>query len=73
MATKRIYTVCDNSTGKTRLVRASHPNAALMHVARATWAVRVATQTDLEQEIKAGTKVEEPGEPASDDGQGNLP
>lgn len=64
MATKRIYTVCDNKAGTTRLVRASHPNAALMHVARSAWGVRVATQTDLEQEFKAGTKVEEAGEKA---------
>lgn len=72
MAAKRIYTVCDNNTGTTRLVRATHPNAALMHVARHTWAVRVATQTDLEQELKAGTKVEEPGEPPAPNTQGEL-
>lgn len=71
MATKRIYSITKD--GVQRLVRASHPNAALMHVARATWAVRVATQADLEQGFKAGTKVEEPGEPAPADGQGALP
>ena len=73
MVTKRIYTVCDNKTGTSRLVRASHPNAALMHIARSAVSVRVATQTDLEDAFKAGTKVEEPGEQPAADGQGTLP
>ena len=42
-----------------------------MHVARGTYQVRVATQGDLEQAFKAGTKVEEIGDPAPD-GQGEL-
>lgn len=69
MATKRIYTLCDDKTGVTRLVRAGHPNAVYMHAARTTWSVRVATQADLEQGFKAGTKVEEAGDkPAEPEG-----
>ncbi len=68
--TKRIYSVTKD--GVQRLVRATHPNPALMHVARATYSVRVATQADLEAAFKAGIPVEEPGAKA-DDGQGTLP
>jgi hypothetical protein len=69
--TKRIYSVTKD--GVQRLVRATHPNPALMHVARGTFSVRVATQSDLEQAFKAGTKVEEVGEHPAGDGQGTLP
>lgn len=69
--TKRIY--CVTKDGAQRLVRATHPNPALMHVARGTYQVRVATQSDLEQAFKAGTKVEEVGEQPAADGQGTLP
>lgn len=54
----RIYTVADNATGKQRLVRATHPAPALLHVARGAFAVRVATQEDLEQLLPAGVQVE---------------
>jgi len=60
MASSRIYAVKHGDT--MRLVRASHPNTALMHVARGEHSVRVATQTDLENAFKAGIKVEEPGQ-----------
>jgi hypothetical protein len=53
MATStRIYKVGD------RLVRAAHPSTALMHVARETHPVRVATQDDLEDLLAKGVKVE---------------
>ena len=64
--TRRIYAV--KAGDKTRLVRATHPNTALMHVARGQYSVRVATQTDLEVAFKTGTLVEEPGAaPAGDE------
>lgn len=57
MTTKtRIYTIATGE--KTRLVRASHPNNALMHAAREMFSVRVATQDDLENLISVGVKVE---------------
>ena len=68
--TKRIY--CVTKDGVQRLVRATHPNPALMHVARVTYSVRVATQADLEAAFKAGIQVEEIGSKA-DDGQAALP
>lgn len=68
--TKRIYSVTKD--GVQRLVRATHPNPALMHVARGTYQVRVATQGDLEQAFKAGTKVEEIGDHVPAEGQGEL-
>ena len=43
--TKRIY--CVTKDGVQRLVRATHPNPALMHVARVTYSVRVATQAEF--------------------------
>ena len=66
MATKRIYAIQQGDA--VRLVRASHPNAALMHVARGTYATRVATQTDLERAFKAGVQVEEPDQKATGEG-----
>lgn len=66
MATKRIYTIEQGE--RVRLVRASHPNAALMHVARDTFTTRVATQTDLERAFKAGVQVEEPDQKSSTEG-----
>lgn len=66
MATKRIYAIQEGE--RVRLVRASHPNAALMHVARGTYATRVATQTDLERAFKAGIQVEEPDQKAAGEG-----
>ena len=60
MATQtRIYTVSDKQTGDARLVRATHPTHALMHVARVAYAVRVASQDDLIQMIPQGVEVED--------------
>lgn len=62
MATStRIYVVTDTTTEGARmqrLVRATHPSTALMHVARAAFGVRVASQEDLEELLGAGVKVE---------------
>jgi hypothetical protein len=55
----RIYTVCDNSSGTSRLVRATHPSHALMHVARGAYSVRVSTQEDLADMLPTGTAVED--------------
>lgn len=57
-AQTRIYTICDNSTGVSRLVRASHPSHALMHVARGAFSVRVSTQEDLTDLLPGGVQVE---------------
>jgi hypothetical protein len=59
MATQtRVYTVCDNETGTSRLVRAGHPSHALMHVARGAYSVRVASQDDLIDSLAGGAEVE---------------
>lgn len=55
-AATRIYTVSDGQ--RDRLVRATHPSHALMHVARGALTVRVATQTDLETLLPSGVEVE---------------
>lgn len=55
MAT-RIYIVTDGAIS--RLVRATHPSHALMHVVRDNYTVRVASQDDLETQISKGVKVE---------------
>lgn len=52
----RIYHI--NLEGIPYLVRAAHPSAALMHVARNVASVRVATQDDLVNCIADGIKVE---------------
>lgn len=52
----RIYFVAVE--GVPYLVRAAHPSAALMHVARNVAAVRVASQDDLVNCIADGIKVE---------------
>lgn len=52
----RIYTVSDGKAD--RLVRATHPSNALMHVARGAFTVRVASQDDLERLLKSGATVE---------------
>ena len=63
MATaSRIYIV--SKDGASRLVRATHPSSALMHVAR-DYACRVATQDDLVACIADGTKVENAKEEAT--------
>lgn len=62
MATERIYCVKgkpdENGKREERLVRASHPSTAQMHVARDTYEVGVATQNDLERLLSQGIKVE---------------
>lgn len=58
MATQqRIYLVTIGESD--RLVKASHPAAALMHVARHIASVRVATQTDLIDCLTDGVEVED--------------
>lgn len=52
----RIYLI--NLEGIPYLVRAAHPSAALMHVARNVASVRVASQDDLLNCIADGVKVE---------------
>ena len=62
MAKDRIYFVGNDTSA--RLVRASRQGPALMHVARGTLTVRVATQNDLELLLAKGVKVEDAdGEP----------
>lgn len=62
MAAERIYCVKgkpdENGVREKRLVRASHPSTALMHVARDTYETAVATQNDLEELLSQGIKVE---------------
>lgn len=52
----RIYIVTIDKTD--RLVRATHPSHALMHVARDIAAVKVASQDALLQCFESGIKVE---------------
>jgi len=56
---QRTYRV-DGHDGKPRLVRTSHPNNALRHVAETAFTVRVATQDDLIELLPQGVKVEQP-------------
>lgn len=56
MAKDRIYFVANGDVK--RLVRAPRIGPALMHVAKSTHTVRVATQNDLEALLAAGVKVE---------------
>lgn len=64
--TTRIYVVADTKTYDSaqpapsmRLVRATHPNVALSHIARSQFKVHVATQDNLADLIGAGVKVED--------------
>ena len=59
MSNTRIYTVIDGENQ--RLVRAASPAQAVRHVANNQFDVRVSTQTDLENLINAGVKVETAG------------
>ena len=60
--TTRIYVIRDNRPeGRTRLVRATHPNHAIKHVADAAFTATVATQDDLVKLIGLGTTVEDIG------------
>lgn len=53
----RIYVVTDHA-GASRLVRAPTPARAVNFVQRGAFAVRVASQTDLENLLSNGTTVE---------------
>ena len=54
---ERIYIV--TSAQGTRLVKANLRQQALSHVASTEYTVRVASQDDLVEQIKAGTKIEQ--------------
>lgn len=62
MSTERIYCIKgkpdDIGRRTKRLVRAGHPSTALMHVARDSYEVAVASQNDLEELLGQGVKVE---------------
>lgn len=53
----RIYAVM--GADKTRLIRASHPSAALAHVVKSTFTCRVASQDDLVALVAGGVAVED--------------
>lgn len=53
----RIYAVT-NDIGAMRLVRASHPNTAITHVARQHYTARVASQDDIVSAMAEGATVE---------------
>jgi len=53
----RIYII--TQAEKWRLVRASHPSQALMHVAKDLLTVRVASQDDIVAALTLGVKVED--------------
>lgn len=66
MTTTRIYVIADTKLydpakpePSMRLVRATHPSAALSHVARRQFKVHVATQNNIADLITAGVKVED--------------
>lgn len=60
MATTRIYRIAATTPGaKPRLVRASHPDTALRHVAQTTYTVTVATQDELVECVAGGIQVEQ--------------
>ena len=54
---ERIYIV--RNTHGARLVKANLRQQALSHVAATEYTVRVASQDDLVEQIKAGTKIEQ--------------
>ena len=57
MATQtRIYVVSDHESK--RLIRAAHPSHALMHAARSTFDVHVASQDELVALLSRGVEVE---------------
>ena len=55
---ERIYIVTGTQQGA-RLVKASLRSQALSHVASTEYTVRVATQDDLVNQIRAGTPIEQ--------------
>ena len=58
-AQTRIYVVSDHESK--RLIRAAHPSHALMHAARSTFDVHVASQDDLIALLSDGVAVEDIG------------
>jgi len=56
MSKTRIYLI--RTGDKKRLVRATHPSTALMHVVNQTHTAAVASQDDLELAFNEGLKVE---------------
>jgi len=56
-ATTRIYVVSSGGSGE-RLIRAAHPSHALMHAARSTFDVHVASQDELVALLGRGVEVE---------------
>ncbi len=56
MTAKRIYLVTVGD--KQRLVEATHPANALMHIARDMASVRVPSQAELVTAVKSGVEVE---------------
>lgn len=65
----RTYVVTPKAGGQQRLVKTTHPNRAISHVAADTLSAHVASQEDLERLLPAGVKVEKPGdEPAQEGG-----
>lgn len=70
MAEKRIYAVTGLNSDKgkvVRLVRASHPAAALRHVVTGSYRVEVAAQETLVALVSAGFRVEELAAQDADD------
>lgn len=58
MATQRIYMVGTPEKGK-RLIKATHRQQALTHVANSMFTIRVATQDDLVESLGEGVQVEQ--------------
>lgn len=58
----RTYVVIPKAGGFERLVKTTHPNRAISHVAADMLTARVASQEDLERLLPVGVKVEKPGD-----------
>ena len=58
---QRIYIVKNNTTGLTRLIRASVVSQAIAHAAKQEFEAHVATQDELVDGLNAGIKIENPG------------
>lgn len=58
MATQRIYIVKNNTTGSSRLIRASVVSQAIAHAAKQEFEAHVATQDELVDGLNAGIKIE---------------
>ena len=62
MATQRIYIV-GTPENKSRLIKATHRQQALSHVANSMFTIRVATQNDLVESLSNGIQVEQYNDP----------